>query len=165
MTTSKKTPAIAELEKLRKELGSINAVATHLGIPRSTVYNAFYREEANSTGAKRPGNEFMPWAVERHHLNGQTARMLRLYNRSKEHGVEVPEAIKPTFETHILTLEYNNFVVCYHRDSPPYRLVPEGGFFFRPRRADDTPGLLQQPAKDQSPPSPEQLEEWATRLR
>ena len=165
LTTSRKTPAIDELERLREELGSINAVAKHLSLPRSTVYNAFYKEQDLKRGISRPGNEFMPWTVERHHLNGQTARMLRLHNRFTEHGAEVPEAIRPVFETHILTLKYNNFVVCYHKDSPPYRLVPEGGFFFRPRRPDDNLGLLQQPADGQTPPTLELLEEWASQLR
>lgn len=166
MAAPRKLPPAPELKRLAEELGSVSAAARHLGIPRTSVYGALRRYN-NTTQA--PGMNFAPWIVTLSHSKSETALNLRIDYRARASslvesvdGNEIGDTVPASVVAWRERLECNDFVISYHRDTPGHDLEPQGGFYYRPRSAGDSPGIMQAHPDSEPAPSTQQLAEWAS---
>lgn len=161
MVAPRKLPPVKELRRLLEEQGSAKDLADELGVHPQTIYNALSEQKYKVPGNIAPGNEFMPWYVSREHLNSITARRLRIGNRIEDMGASVAPIIESDYWDWKSRLECNDFVISYHPDAAPSQPSEKGGFFYRPRRKGDMPGIMQLPGENEQPPSPDLIQKWA----
>lgn len=164
MVAPRKLPPVKELRRLLDERGSAKELADELGVHPQTIYNALSEQKYKVPGNIAPGNEFMPWYVSREHLNSITARRLRIGNRIEGLGITVSPIIESDYREWKSRLEGNDFVISYHPDAAASQHSEKGGFFYRPRRKGDKPGIMQLPGENEQPPSPDLIAEWAKTL-
>lgn len=161
MAAPRKLPPADELRRLVEAHGSVAKLAQAEGWKVPSIYRALKGSESNLPSRAIPGTEFMPWIVTRDHMNSGTGRRLR-YAHALHAGDQIPSPIiERDVRDWMARLEDNDFVISYHVDTPCSRLEPKGGFFFRPRRSTDLPGLMQEPSESECPPSQDQVTLWA----
>lgn len=138
-----------------------NLLAEQFGVSVQSIYNKSSTARIEREFAVRDSNQFMPWPLVRpDHQRSDTAIHLRLaHSLGADDGI-MPIIVRQKAESWVKDLEYNDFVVSYHPDTPSTRFEPKGGFFIRPRRAGDSPGMMQIPSSSEQPPSTEMLDRW-----
>lgn len=164
MAAHKKLPPVKQLRRLVEKHGSSRRVAEILGVDPQSIYNAFSQEKYKVPGNVGPGYEFMPWWVTAAHLNSSTARRLRIGDRLKTEGSTVPAILQADYRDWLQKLEDNDFVISYHPETVATKWSEKGGFFYRPRRNSDSPGIMQVPDETEQPPSEFMVNEWARML-
>lgn len=160
--------SIDELRRLVAEHG-VAKTAEMFGASKTTVYSRLDRYGKEPTA---PGMEFAPWKVRPGHAHCETARNLRLLHQSEigdvlklGSGRGMDDIIMPFVTEWKQRVEYNNYVISYHPDTPGHLLEKRGGFYYRPRRQGDSPGLMQLHPEGESAPDQETLSEWAEKYR
>lgn len=172
MASGEELPSPSELRRLLSEGWTMRGIADEYGSSLQAVYNKTSIARIVKEFSVRSENEFMPWKPMRPaHQSSKTARMLRMDQRlkSQEEGIAhallssgnsaAQDAMRSLVEP-LRRLECNDFVISYHFDTPSNRFEPDGGFFIRPRRSGDLPGIMQLPSSSEQPPSKEMLGQW-----
>lgn len=161
MAAPSKLPSPAELKRLLADGNTAADLAEQFGVSVQSIYNKSSTARVKREFAVRDSNQFMPWPLVRpDHQRSDTAIHLRLaHSLSADDGV-MPIIVRRKAESWVKDLEYNDFVISYHPDAPSTRFEPKGGFFIRPRRAGDSPGIMQLPSSSEQPPSTEMLDRW-----
>lgn len=151
----------AEIRRMLDQGNTYAEIAVTTGYAEQTLRNRVTAEKKRVPENNPPAWQFAPWWVRRAHTSTKTGRML-LFATALERGEAVGESlIERGVQAWVSRLKDNDFVISYHPDTPPNRLEKKGGFFFRPRRAGDSPGLMQIPSPEECPPSQAQLQEWS----
>ncbi|GAA1645966.1 hypothetical protein GCM10009700_35430 [Brevibacterium sanguinis] len=152
---------LAEIMRLLEEGSSYADISELDGRTVQTLRNMVTQGKKRTPDNNPPGWGFAPWWVRRAHANTQTGRRLR-YSVALESGEPIASSfIEQDVRAWLARVKDNDFVISYHPDTPPNRLEKKGGFFFRPRRPGDSPGIMQIPDESECPPSQSQLDEWS----
>lgn len=161
MATPEKLPSPAELKRLLADGNTAADLAEQFGVSVQSIYNKSSTARIERELAVRDINQFMPWPLVRpDHQRSDTAVHLRLAHSLGADDDVMPAIVRRKAEAWVEDLEYNDFVISYHPDTPSSRFESKGGFFIRPRRAGDSPGLMQLPSSNEQPPTQEMLDQW-----
>lgn len=161
MPAPRKLPKPSEIRRLLDDGRSYAEIAEMYDCPVQSLYNIVADEKKWVPENNPVGWEFLPWWVRPAHLQSDTARLLRFAKTLNEEGRLSHSVIERSVREQLQRLEYNDYVISYHPDTPKSRLEKKGGFFFRPRRDGDSPGLMQVPDESECPPSQDQVDRWA----
>lgn len=163
MAAPRKLPPPAELKRLQEDGKTASEVASMYGVSMQSVYNRQSTNRVKKDYKVRAQNQFMPWDLMKpSHQRSSIARRLRHAHALAAGDGVMNKTVRAVIESWLNNLEYNNFVISYHPESPASHLAEEGGFFLRPRRSGDLPGLMQLPASNEQPPTRQMVEDWAS---
>lgn len=161
MALEEKLPPPSELKRLLADGNTAADLAERFGVAVQSIYNKSSTARIERELAVRDINQFMPWPLARpDHQRSDTAVHLRLVHSLRANDNVMPATVRRRAEAWAQDLEYNDFVISYHPDTPSSRFESKGGFFIRPRRAGDSPGLMQLPSSSEQPPTQEMLDQW-----
>lgn len=161
MASQEKLPPPAELKRLLADGNTAAQIAEQYGVSLQSVYNRSSGAREKREYQVRRRNQFMPWPLMKPiHQRSMISSMLRTLHAMQEEGNIVPDAVKDRAEEWADLIECNDFVISYHPDAPPSRWAKDGGFFFRPRREGDSPGLMQVPGSSEQPPTRRMVRDW-----
>ena len=166
MASTGKLPGPSELRRLQEQGLTAEEIAEMFGTRPQAVYNRRSSARLARDYSVRPASQFMPWPLMRpEHQRSATAVNLRVAHAIENDQGGITDVIRDAIERWKGQLEYNNFVISYHPETSKNFFSREGGFFARPRRAGDSPGIMQMPAEDEQPPSAEKMAQWAEMWR
>lgn len=161
MAAPGKLPPPAELKRLQAEGKLASDVTEMFGVKTQSVYNKQSTARIKREYAVRPQNQFMPWELMKPiHQRSMVARRLRHAHALAGDDGAMDPTVRNVTESWLRGLECNDFVISYHPDTPPNAFSEEGGFFRRPRRSGDIPGIMQLPGRNEQPPTGQMVQEW-----
>lgn len=151
----------ADIRRLLDEGWSYAEIAEKYGYEVQSLRNSVSREKYKVPDLNPTPWQFAPWWVKPIHTNSGIGRRLLFAHRLQQGETVSPKLIADDVKAWLEKLDHNDFVVSYHPDTPGNSFEPKGGFFLRPRRPGDSPGIMQLPNESECPPSQAQIQEWA----